>query len=150
MADLLAGTVISGADVTATASHNETTDQTGITSTSFVAGSPVCGVAFIAPTTGRVLVMWGGELDHNTAGRETYLSFEVREGSVVGSGTVVYAADDSWSASNQGVNNCGAGVMHDVPDLTPGATYNVRLMHRVTVGGNGAVTRREVSVQPLP
>ncbi len=150
MADLLAGTIVTGTDAPTMASAQENTSQGSITSTSYAAGGNVCGVAFIAPTTGRALVSWrAGSLDNNTGGQDTYLSFELREGSTVGAGTVRVAASDEYAVQHEGVNEIGFGSVYPVDGLTPGASYNVRTMHRVT-GGSGTVDDRQIIVQPLP
>src|SRR5688500_3658001 len=135
-------------DLPETKSATENSLLTTITSLTYIAGTS-CGTTFVAPTTGRVLVMWGGLLDHSTAGRAMILSWRLGEGSSIGSGTVVMPADDTRSIQNVGVNDLGPGGWHPVDGLTPGATYNIQLQHRVTVGGNGTVSRRSVIVQPL-
>lgn len=151
MTDLSAGTVITGTDAPETKLHFQATGETGVTSTSYAAGANVCGIDFIAPTTGRVLVIWGAEIDNDTAGVVSALSFELRTGSSVGSGSVVasYEAQDEWTLAHRGQNQYSAGVERPVEGLTPGSAYNVRTMHRVT-GGTGSFIRREIIVQPLP
>jgi hypothetical protein len=148
MSDLQAGSPITGTDVPGMVSNTEDTAQTGITSGTPAAGSPVCGVAFTAPTTGRVLVQFSAFVDNDTAAQVTYVTIEVREGSMVGSGTVVLAASDLNGFYHEGVNQVRGGMFHPVDGLTPGASYNVRLMHRV-LGGTGTVDDRKVIVIPL-
>lgn len=147
--DLAAGTPVTGTDQPETKHAVENTVQSTITSLTYVVGSASCGVTFVAPTTGRVLVLWGGALDHNTAGRATILSFRLGLGSSIGAGTLVLPPDDTRSVQNVGVNDLAPGGWHPVAGLDPGVTYNVQLQHRVTVGGNGTVSRRSVTVQPL-
>lgn len=146
--DLAAGTPVTGTDVPATAHATENSLLTTITSLTYIAGTS-CGTTFVAPTTGRVLIMWGGLLDHNTAGRAMILSFRLGTGSSIGAGTLVLPPDDTRSVQNVGVNDLGPGGWHPVAGLDPGVTYNVQLQHRVTVGGNGTLSRRSVTVQPL-
>lgn len=145
---LHSGTVVTSADIPVTPTAVENTAQSGITSTSYAAGANVCGTAFIAPVTGRVQVNFRAFLDNTTAGLVTVVSFEMREGSTVGSGTIFRAVDDNTSIARRGTNQVRGGMAVPVEGLTPAAAYNVRLMHRVT-GGSGTVDDREISVQPL-
>lgn len=149
MPDLQAGTVITGTDapVIGIGAVEGTTQSP--TSTSYAAGTQV-GCTFVAPTTGRVLVEWRGFIDNNTAGQTTYLSFEVRAGGTVGSGTAESGLpSDEVALSHEGQNQIRGGMFQPVDGLTPGATYNVRCMHRVS-GGTGTVDDREITVTPLP
>lgn len=144
--NLEAGSVITGTDApTAVTSGVETTNQ-GPTSTTYAAGT-LCGVAFVAPTTGRVLVEWRSFLD-NSGANFTLCTVEVREGSSIGSGNVVLPASDENALTMEGQNQFRMGMFVPVDGLTPGASYNVQLMHRVT-GGTGTLDDREVLVIPL-
>lgn len=119
---------------------------TGITSTTYAAGATPCGVAFEAPPSGQVLILWNGQLDHDTAGRETLLSIRVGTGEDLGLGTQVFGASDNVCLSKGGTVRDRAGVSHLLDGLTPGDFYNVVTMHRVTTGGNGRVARRQIIV----
>ncbi|MGH9213653.1 MAG: hypothetical protein ACRD2C_23705 [Acidimicrobiales bacterium] len=95
-----------------------------------------CQVVFNAPESGRVLIHWSGAL-RNLANTETtvaYLSPEVRAGGTAGSGTVVLPAHDGRTVRCNlvGVQTIRAGATHLLSGLTPGSTYNARLLHRVT------------------
>lgn len=145
MADLTAGTVITGTDVTPAVLDGASSAQTGFSVTSYTYDS--MAVAFVAPTTGRVLVQWGGWLDTNGA-NTVYLSFEIRTGSTISAGSVVFAASDENAMYHSNTNQCAMGMFCPVSGLTPGASYHVRLMHRVTAG-TGSVDNQEVNVIPL-
>lgn len=136
----------------------DVTDQTGITSATFAAGSPVCGLAFTAPPSGAVWVTVGGLpvviLSGNVT-RRCELSWELRAGSTIGSGTVVLGASNiRMVAIGIGATS---GLRADVEmthrwrmtGLTPGAAYNVRTMHRVNVTGSveGQVLHRYIAVE---
>jgi hypothetical protein len=130
------------------------TDETGFTSTSFVAGAAPVGVAFTAPASGSVLIHFSAQLQQNINGQSTFVSAEVKTGSTVGSGSLAGSAANSDRALV-----CGKAVVSSGPallqatrsvlyvGLTPGAAYNVRLMHCVD-GGSGTVYFRDVIVQP--
>ncbi|MDQ7910266.1 hypothetical protein RB614_37810 [Phytohabitans sp. ZYX-F-186] len=147
MPELRAGTVITGTDVPTMVSAIVTGLESP-TSTSFIAGSATCGVAFVAPTTGRVLIEWRANLDNST-NAFTIVAPEVRTGSSVGSGTVVLAASDVNALYGFGTNELGFGCFVPLDGLTPGESYNVRLMHRVTSGTGTIQNSREVIVLPL-
>lgn len=146
--ELTAGVPFTGTDLPETKTVAENTAITGITGTSYAAGT-VCGTTFVAPTTGSVLIFWGAAVDHNTAGRATLVSIRVGTGSSIGAGTAVQLPDDAIAISNVGVNDLAPGCMHPLDGLVPGDTYNVQTQHRVTVGGNGTVSRRTITIQPL-
>lgn len=148
MPDLQAGTVVTGTDATIAVEASENTSQ-GPTSTSFAAGSPVCGVAFDAPITGRCVIYWSAVLDNNTVNQDTVLSIEVRAGATIGSGTVLLSPQDQIALINESTNELRGSMFYPIDDLDPGLNYNVRLMHRVT-GGTGTVNNRRVNVIPLP
>lgn len=122
--------------------------------TAHVSGSYAdCAVVFTAPETGRVLVHWSGA-PRNTAASNSpvaYLSPEVRSGGSVGSGSVVLGANDRRSVRSNlaGSHTVRAGASHLVTGLTPGSTYNARILHRVT-SQSGEFFHRGLIVEPLP
>jgi hypothetical protein len=116
-------------------------------------------IVFVAPPSGIVLVMahfvLGLALSANAI-RTVNGSIEVREGAVVGSGTVVLSPSDNISVqARSAVSGDTAGVgatTHQLlTGLTPGASYNVRTMVRVsTVASTTAVDYyRSLTVIPL-
>lgn len=105
--------------------------------TGFVSGSyRDCGVVFIAPPSGRVVLHWSGGARISTASATSvaYLSPEVRTGGVVGSGTVVSAPDGRRSRRSNiaDVGSVRAGSSYLLAGLTPEVTYNARMLHCVT------------------
>lgn len=134
---------------TASASNSDPTSRT-TSSTSFTSTlSPanICGTAFVAPTSGTVLIALRTQMQ-NSGNNYTGASFEIREGSTVGSGTVLLAADDARAMSTTSTFGEGQGITDYVSGLTPGATYNASILHRVTVGSMTTL-RRSISVIPL-
>ena len=154
MPDLLAGTLITALDTPPTVENQQsgsfTFTNTAAWGIGTVGGTYVdCGVAFTAPTTGRVTVDWRGELDNNTAGSWTGLSFVVRTGNVVGSGTTFQAADITRAIIAYNPTHGAFGLSDLVTGLTGGDAYNVRLEHLVGGGGaTGTLLRRAVTVTP--
>ncbi|MDY7101568.1 MAG: hypothetical protein S0880_10310 [Actinomycetota bacterium] len=152
MPDLLAGSTVQALDTPPAVADDEATTFT-FNDTSYGVdadtGSPGdCGVAFVAPTTGRVIILFRCFIDNNGA-NFSRLAPHVRTGSTVGSGTDVYAASDVDAITNDsngdGETACSFVV---VTGLTAGNDYNVRLEHRATAG-IGTITRRSVAVIPL-
>lgn len=145
-----AGQIIRAADFTTPAYANEITDELGFTNTSYTAGSVVCGVTFVAPTSGRVKIDFWGRGEPNTA-NTVFLSAAVRTGGTIGSGSSVLIANDN-SAVIYGASSsqdfAGSGVRY-VSGLTAGSTYNAVTEHRVD-GGNGDMFDRSILVYPLP
>lgn len=132
----------------------DATTLSGIVSTSFAAGSPACGLAFVAPPSGYVRVTVSAALTQSSNGNETRISYEIRTGSTIGSGTVHTAASSArayaigravvTSGPSYGTGSFGP-YLHSV---TAGDAYNVRTMHQVS-GGSGAVESRHVLIDPV-
>jgi hypothetical protein len=125
----------------------------GTTYTNNAGGSTspaIFGVAFIAPPSGKVFVAGRALAGTTTAGAYSFLDFEIKTGSTIGSGSVVRAVNDvtssvfqSSTASQQGPLN----ITDLVTGLTPGAAYNAALVYRVSAG-TGAFNRRHITVLP--
>lgn len=103
-------------------------------------------VVFDAPASGRVELKLAARLINTGAGG-TIVAPETRTGSTIGSGTVVDAVDDQRGVSHYGTSFSRNGCTHLLTGLTPGATYNTRLLHRVT-SGTGSVALRTLIAAP--
>lgn len=152
-----AGQRILAADFDGSATDVDATDVTGFTDTGgFVAGTPVVGCTFVAPTSGTVDVFVYARFESNSAGVRAIVSFAVREGSVIGSGSAVSAASNNKSlqtptdASGGGNQRTAGTVFETVSGLTVGATYNVQVEHQMETAGNGDIFDRSVTVIPKP
>ena len=124
-------------------------------STSYFAGTNN-GVAFTAPTSGKVYVTFEGWVGSNGTGNTplTYMSDEIRTGGTVGSGSIVsgWAASDDRAIINPANDitgfSYGWGMLrHLVTGLTPGSQYNVRTVFRA-VSSTAAVNKRRILVEP--
>jgi len=128
------------------------------TSTSYFAGT-THGTAFTAPPSGKVYITVGGALGTNSVvvNVGAWMSFEVRAGGTVGSGSLVLGAADSRSTGPFRPNSAAAGYKYApaslrllVSGLTPGNTYNVRTLFRSDDGGaSAAVHHRQLLVEPV-
>ena len=125
------------------------------TNTAAQAGTAVCGLTFVAPPSGKVVVTVSGNISSGQDGNAAILSYEVRTGSTIGSGTVVLGPDyrravHSSRAVNTGaVASIGASHARLLSGLTSGATYNARTMHWINPGGGGTVDARALLIQPV-
>jgi hypothetical protein len=150
MPDLLAGTTVLGADTPPTQADTQNTSGT-TTSTTYTAtltGGTACGVAFTAPTSGRVLVINNSTIT-NSGANSTYCSYAVRTGGSIGSGTVFLAESDTNAAINQTTSAFRFGVSRVVEGLTAGSTYNVQQSFRVAAG-TGTFSGKHLAVIALP
>jgi hypothetical protein len=146
-----AGQIIRAVDFPDAVSNEQNTDETAFSNTTYSGGSNTCGAAFVAPTSGRIAAHFYAYFESNGA-QQAYVSVALREGGVIGSGSVVEAASDTRCLTSQTANDDRAnGMYRYFSGLTAGATYNVRVEHRVdSGGGTGDIFNRTVMVQPLP
>lgn len=133
--------------VTDTQSTSGTTTSTSFTET--LTNGTACGVVFVAPTSGSVMVVNSAQMDNDSSGGFTFLGFIVRTGSTIGSGSTVLDADFARSLMVVGTADIQASRSVVVTGLTPGATYNVRQAFRVSAG-TGTYLRKDLTVFPLP
>jgi hypothetical protein len=139
-----------------TAGVIETTSLTGITSGSFITGSPACGVAFTAPPSGGVYVTVSGHLKQANNANNIMLGFEVRSGNSVGAGSVQVSGSSARALVAGNAVNASAPVeltasrrcRIQAGTLTPGAAFNVQTLHLVS-GGAGTIDYRELIVEPV-
>lgn len=138
---------VEGKDTSVT--NGSTTSNTFVNS---LTTSGIRGVSFIAPPSGKVLVtgMAGGQ---NNNANPTFLSFEVRTGGTIGSGTVVLASNENTASENNS-SDLNRAYRHKtmglVTGLTAGTTYNACLTYRGTGASTFTYQRRIIIVQPLP
>lgn len=127
-----------------------TTGSAYPTFTNTLTTTGMLGVAFVAPPSGRVIVSFmTGEARTNTTAK-ALLSFEIKTGSTVGSGTLVYASDNATAQSAESdTANKNRALSGEtlVSGLTGGTTYNATLTYSVT-GGTGTYNRRSIIVDP--
>lgn len=156
-----AGSKILAGDAPPGVADGEGTDDTAFTNTSFATAAAAAGQTFIAPTSGRAVVLFSARFQINTTGTSdrALVSVKVAEGSTIDAGAVFSpASDDSAlestrsatiSSGSSGETRMAAGHWRFLSGLTAGATYNVVLQRKVT-GGNGTVFQGDVCVIPLP
>jgi hypothetical protein len=157
MADIEAGTEVRTLDAHLPAITN--TDDTIIanfavaTGFTFETGSPEVGVFFIAPTSGRVMVIVGGGARDNSAGSRVFIGFEIRR--IDGNGEVIQSPNDtrSYGVPSQEINFVYGCRIRFIESLTPGEQYYARVQHAVDVATDPDthdISARDISVVPLP
>jgi hypothetical protein len=132
-------------------SVEDQTDLLAFANTTFGAGSPVCGTTFTAPDSGKILLTVTGHVECNTSTEAAYVSFEVRSGGTIGTGTITTAAitDNGVGAGAGGGTGRTSGSNRLlITGLTGGATSNVRTMH-LTTGGTGDVFYRRLLIEAV-
>lgn len=140
---------ISGATSESTFDATEASTTSGSFTT---VGGTVVGLSFIVPASGKVQLTWGGEIS-NSVGSFSLLSPEIAEGGTVGSGTVIVAASDDYTARADTTvlvrsTNMRLVTVADGAGFIPGKLVNVALYHRVGAG-TGNFDRRTVTVVPV-
>ncbi len=129
------------------------TTISNITSTTYIAGSPVVSVTFTAPKSGRVGVCIGGGLVEQDAGNRVWISYELYLGTS-SSGTLIHSGHDARGVNSSGDATASGdqtlGNMTMEERLTAGSTYYAQVVYRVSGGTTNDVTRRRIIVIPLP
>lgn len=109
----------------------------------------VAGCTFIAPNSGNVMVLWGAGVSISAAGF-LLVSFEIRVGGTIGTGTVVQAASDNIQIQGTATTETSGATFYPITGLGAGVQHNIRLMYRVNVGTvTGTINRPRVSILPL-
>lgn len=135
------------------ARYSEETALGTTTSASYTAtltGGTACSFTFVAPTSGVVEVVNTAQVDNSSTAQTSLMSFEIRTGSSVGSGTVMFAASDDDALRNLGTNEVQMTFARIVDGLTGGATYNIRQMFRGSGGTTATFIRKRLAVIPMP
>lgn len=133
----------------------DSTTITNPSNSSYATGTPEVSVTFVAPTSGRVLLIVGGGAGNSAGADRIFLSPEVRETN--SSGDVVLTA----SVTNRGwaSDNCSSGYVYGsresvLEGLTPGQVYYAVVKYVVATSDGGASTAdiacRDIGVVPLP
>lgn len=137
-----------GSQAVGTEDSSDTTQFSTAAGSYTTAGGNVVGTSFRLPMMGRAVISITAQMTNNTANAITFVTYEIREGSVIGSGTVVVAASDNNSIVFSGPANsfCTPSRVH-IFNGTPAGQYNIRLLHKVNAG-TALIERRALIVQP--
>lgn len=108
-----------------------------------------CGVAFVAPPSGKVTVLFATASYNTSASVDNKTAVRVGTSNTIGGGVEVYAAQDNdMILTNVAANLATRHTSWaEVSGLTPGSTYNACIAHRVSAG-TGHFLFRSIKVIP--
>lgn len=129
--------VISDADHMGPQASTENTAYNSSSITYTSVGAPAVdpvSLVIRVPGSGAVLLNYGAFMAVGTSGHAAYITIEIREGDVVGSGNLVIPAsdDDAVIVANTAGNPDRQGVAYLFNGGVVGRVYNVQLLHRTT------------------
>jgi hypothetical protein len=121
----------------------------------YITGTPEVSVTFMAPTSGRVLLVVGGGLGNSAGADRVFLSPEVRETNASGALVLSPSVTSRGFGSDIAASAFAYGSRESVLEgLTPGQIYYAVAKYAVVTSDAGASTQdiacREVIVAPLP
>jgi len=138
---------------TFTASSSDTQDTSGTTtSTTYTAtltGGTACGCTFVAPLSGVVMVINSLGFVDNTTTPRSVCTIRIKTGGTIGSGTDFLAAVDANAAAATNVDDKSQTRVKRVPGLTPGATYNVQQLFKVSSASTATFASKHLAVVPV-
>lgn len=148
-----AGQKLRASDLAVAAASGIQTDSGTCASTTYTGTrtgtANVAGTAFTAPNSGNIRVDWAAGISITTGGF-VLVSFQIAQGSVIGSGSVVVAPSDNVQIQGTATSETSEATFYPVSGLTGGSSYNVQLMYRIGGGAtNSTINRPRVMVTPL-
>lgn len=152
MPDLIPGSVIEAADWPPSVSDSDSTTVLNVANTSYIPGTPEVAVPFIAPSSGRVLLIVSLAAGDNTGTWRLAHAPEIYEGGDA-TGTRVVDADVGLRGvlTPQTATNFGCwSRITLLENLTPRAQYYARGVYRVTGGSSCDMTYRDIAVMAVP
>lgn len=117
-------------------------------------GTTTCGVAFVAPASGKARVHGAFLFSISGSGSlQVFMGVMVREGATLGSGTIVFdpSADVGNKVGGAQTGVRAGGVSTLLTGLTPGASYNVTAVFFAPAGTSPACQyfARSVGADPM-
>lgn len=133
----------------------DTTQINNPTNAGYITGTPEVSVTFVAPTSGRVLLVVGGGLGNGAGGDRVFLSPEVRETSAAGALVLSPSVTSRGFGSDIAASAFHYGSRESVLEgLTPGQVYYAVVKYAVATSDAGASTQdiaaRDITVVPIP
>lgn len=134
--------------------QQDTVNTESNTTTSYLPGTNVVGVVFTAPPSGRVYVTVSSYFGQTTNANEAIVSFAIRLGGTIGSGTTVVGPSGNRALVCGMAVNSGAPARLQasrrctITGLTPGTVYNARVEFATSPAGACQVFTRELLVEP--
>jgi hypothetical protein len=148
---------IAAINALAPARDDEPTDEAAYSGAAWIAGATPCAVAFVAPSSGAVMVHLKAYFLSSINDKGVFVDSEIKTGATLGSGTVVSggAANSNDGLVLSGTVTSGvplklnAGTAKLVTGLSPGSSYNARVMYVTETGGNITILYRQLIVVPV-
>lgn len=104
---------------------------------------------FTAPQSGTVLILSSSAIKSSTSGQRATITLDVRSGSTIGSGTVVFTSPVMNSYATDWVEAGCVPVV--VTGLTPGATYHACMSIGAYASGvTASISSSSITIQPQP
>jgi hypothetical protein len=153
--DLSAGTRVKALDFPRAQSVKDQTTLANLTNTTYATGTPEVAVRFMAPSSGRVLVVVSAGTRNNTTANEDriFIGWHIYTGDPADAD--IYQTEEvklglsNPSAGADDYSYGGHGTM--VQGLTPGEYYYCRVRYRTTLGsGTADIAYRAILVTPIP
>jgi hypothetical protein len=145
---------VTGVDLPPTAYASDDTLQLNLTTTTYVTGTPEVGVAFTAPTSGRVRVTVGGGCrDNGGSNDRVFLSPQIFQGPDASGSEIIVPSVVVRGYGSAGFSTefAHGSRTSQVKDLIAGETYYARLMYTTSAGaGTADIAAREITVIPVP
>lgn len=145
----LAGQRVRALDFTAAVKAENSTVLTNI-STTLAVGVPEVGVAFIAPTSGKVLVTVGASVIDDGGSNSAILDWEIRLNNNAGAVIVATGSNLRRLTLRGGAQAQEASRTVLVTGLTPGSTYFARTLHAAYAGATVDIYSRSITITPSP
>ncbi len=141
----------------ATVRDDEVADEAAYSGAAWIPGATPCAVAFTAPPSGAVMVHLKACFLSSINDKAVWIDSEVKTGAILGSGAVVSGgtANNNDGLVLGGTVTSGvplkldAGTFKLITGLTPGNSYNARVMYATEVGGNITILYRQLVVVPV-
>lgn len=149
-------TRVTGFETPATSWDQDTTWQLNLSNTSYGPGDPEVGVTFMAPTSGRILLVIGGGGRDNTGNNRVFLGHEIYIGTQALQENLLFGPDFNEfvipGEADESIYGSRAIVYND---LVPLRQHYARLVQRRSGTSDPAedtpdIFVREVVVVPLP
>lgn len=146
---LLAGDILTAASLGTTVSSTQAVagTTTSTTYTATLTGGTACAVAFTAPASGLVLILYAVEAQSSTT-NFTACTIRVGAGASLGAGTEIVAASDDNAVVISGTSSMTGCRPYLLSGLASGSAYNVQQRFRVGAG-TGTWTRKVLVVVPV-
>ncbi len=119
--------------------------------TTYTVMTNTVGVVFQAPVSGMVSINWGAADFYANNSIRTFMSYRIRNGNTIGSGTTAVSESDDTSVVKQATTAQSCSRTDVVIGLTSGNFYNIQFYGKMassTAGSGGNASGQYVCVFP--